>query len=94
MKKRLAFYFKKPHTMNIENFHIGRLIKEKLKEKERSVAWLSRQVGCNSCNLSRMLEEKYHIHSALLLHIAKVLDEDFFAHYSEMVKKHREEKNM
>ena len=80
--------------MNTENFHIGRLIKETLKEKERSVAWLARQVGRNGCNLGRTLNDDAHIHSELLFRIAKILDEDFFVHYSEMVRKHREEKNM
>jgi hypothetical protein len=84
------FYCKNPNTMNTENFHIGTLIEEKLKEKERSIAWLARKVGCNSCNLSRMLKTSFHIHSELLLRIAKVLDEDFFVHYSEMVRKNRE----
>jgi len=72
--------------MNKE-LHIGKLIIEKLKEKERSVSWLARQVGYDSCNLNRLLKSKYHIHSELLLNIAKALDEDFFAHYSIRWKK-------
>ncbi|MCL2511179.1 MAG: hypothetical protein FWF09_03925, partial [Bacteroidales bacterium] len=71
-------------------FHIGLLIRETLKEKERSVAWLARQVNCNSCNLSRTLKDNNHIHSELLLRIAKVLETDFFVHYSEIVRKHQE----
>ena len=86
-----AFSLQNPHTMKVENFHIGRLIKETLKEKERSIAWLARQVNCDSCNLSRTLKNETHIHSALLLEICIALDEDFFVHYSEIVRKKREE---
>ena len=67
--------------------HIGELILKSLKEKERSIAWLARQVNCNDANLGRHLKNSQHIHSELLLRISIVLEEDFFAHYSEVVKR-------
>jgi len=73
--------------MKPENFHIGHLIKEKLKEKGHSIRWLAQQVGRNDANLGRSLKNDQHIHSQLLLDICIVLEEDFFAHYSEIVRK-------
>jgi len=70
-----------------DNIHIGNLIFRKLKEKERSVAWLARQVNCDDANLGRLLKSNHHIHSELLLRISIALGEDFFTHYSEIVNK-------
>ena len=70
-----------------EEIDIGKLISLKLKEKERSVAWLARQLNCNDGNLGRMLKTHKHIHSELLLRISIALEEDFFARYSEIFKK-------
>ena len=74
-----------------DDIHIGRLICQKLKEKERSVAWLARQVNCDDGNLGRLLKNSQHIHSGLLLRISIVLEEDFFAYYSKIVRKKNEE---
>jgi len=79
-------FFNKKNAMH-EDIHIGKLIVEKLKEKERTVAWLARQVHCDDANLGRVLKNSQHIHSELLLRISIALDEDFFAHYSEIVRK-------
>ena len=68
--------------MNTENIHIGHLIKEKLKEQERSVAWLARQINYNDANLGRVLKENQHIHSELLIRISKTMKFDFFTYYS------------
>jgi len=67
--------------------HIGELILKSLKEKERNIAWLARKVNRNDANLGRLLKSSQHIHSELLLHISIALEEDFFAYYSEVVKK-------
>jgi len=68
-----------------ESIHIGSLISQKLKEQERSVAWLARKVNCDDGNLGRMLKNSQHIHSELLLRISFVMEEDFFSYYSEIV---------
>ena len=73
--------------MSNSEIDIGKLIIQKLKEKERSIAWLARHVNCDDGNLGRMLKSSRHIHSELLLRISIALEEDFFAYYSEAVKK-------
>jgi len=65
--------------------HIGKTILQKLNEKERTIAWLARQVNCNGGNLGRQLKNSPHIHSELLLRISKALKEDFFVCYSEIL---------
>ena len=70
-----------------DDINIGKLIIEKLKAKERSVAWLARQVNRNDANFGRLLKNSSHIHSELLLRISIALGEDFFAHYSDIVNK-------
>ena len=70
-------------TMRI---HIGKLILQKLDEKERSVAWLARKLSCDASNLGRVLNDSYFIHSQLLWRISKALNEDFFAYYSDALK--------
>jgi len=71
----------------IDNMHIGKQISLKLKEQERSVAWLARQLNCDDGNLGRTLKNSQHIHSELLLRISIALEEDFFARYSEILTK-------
>ena len=66
--------------------HIGELIIKKLEEKERSIAWLARQVNCDDGNLGRLLKNSPHIHTELLMRISMALEEDFFVYYSEMIK--------
>jgi plasmid maintenance system antidote protein VapI len=66
--------------------HIGKIILQKLKEKERSITWLAKKVNCDDSNLGRTLRNQQHIHSELLFRISTVLEEDFFAYYSEKLK--------
>jgi len=70
----------------MHNIHIGKIILQKLSEKERSIAWLARQIHCDDSNLGRQLKSSSHIHSELLLRISIALKEDFFACYSEKIK--------
>ena len=63
--------------------HIGELIIQRLKEKERSIAWLARQLSCDAANLGRLLKNNQHIHSELLKRISKALKENLFAYYAE-----------
>ncbi|MDR3287477.1 MAG: XRE family transcriptional regulator [Prevotellaceae bacterium] len=66
--------------------HIGKIILQKLKEKERSITWLAKKVNCDDSNLGRTLRNCDHIHTELLFRISVVLEEDFFACYSEKLK--------
>lgn len=61
--------------------HIGNLIKEKLRQQERSNAWLARKLFMDSSNVSKMLKRSY-IDTDLLLRISLILEEDFFLYYS------------
>ena len=61
--------------------HIGNLIKEKLRQQERSNAWLARKLFMDSSNVSKMLKRQY-IDTEVLLRISIILEEDFFVHYS------------
>jgi predicted transcriptional regulator len=60
---------------------IGKLVLQKLKEKERSIAWLAKKIPCDRSNLYKMLQ-KLHIPNNMLWRISKILDYDFFKHYS------------
>ena len=65
--------------------HIGRLIKEELARQERSVSWLSRQIGCSRQNMYFLLNRGF-IYTDLLLKISDALDYDFFKCYTDYRK--------
>jgi len=67
------------------DMHIGKLILQQLKEQERSVAWLARQVNVDGSNLGRLLKKSRHIHAELLWRISTALNVDFFVYYSELI---------
>ena len=62
---------------------IGALIFKKLKEKERTVVWLAKQVGCDESNLRKTLKNSRFIYCDLLFRISVALEEDFFIYYSQ-----------
>jgi plasmid maintenance system antidote protein VapI len=66
--------------------HIGKIILEKLKEDERSIAWLSRQIHLDSAHLGRLLHTSPHIHTNLLWRISIAMNTDFFICFSEQFK--------
>jgi len=70
----------------MKNININHLILNKLKDKERSVAWLARQIKHNSNNLRRILKNNKEIYPSLIFAISLALEEDFFAHYSQELK--------
>lgn len=72
---------------------IGSLIFQKLKEKERSIAWLAKKVGCDDSNLGKMLKSKRYIYPDLLLKISIALEEDFFAYYSQRLEDMKKRSN-
>jgi plasmid maintenance system antidote protein VapI len=65
------------------NLEIGELIFQKLKEKERTIVWLAKRVGCDDSNLGKMLKGTRYIHLDLLFRISSILEEDFFAFFSK-----------
>jgi len=72
-----------------EEIHIGQLIQAKLREDDRSIAWLARKLHCDRTNVYKIFR-KQHVEIVQLLQISLILHYDFFAHYSAYVHKHSE----
>jgi len=68
--------------MTEEEIHIGRLIRNKLKEEGRSVSWLAKKIHCKRDNIYKIFD-RTSVDTALLLRISFVLKTDFFACLSE-----------
>ena len=65
-----------------EKILIGEIIKQKLRDNDRSMAWLAKKVNCDSSNFCKKLNNN-HIDIDLLFRISEILQEDFFADYSK-----------
>ena len=65
---------------NIQDIDIGELIKGKLKEEKRSVAWLAKKVYIDPSNLHKRLKKK-SMDTDLLYRISKSLNYEFLEHY-------------
>jgi len=72
------------NKMHPKDIHIGQLIQLKLKNEQRSVAWLARQIPMDESGLRKQLKLQ-HIHCELLLQICKILKSDFFEYYSLII---------
>jgi len=79
--------------MNNYDIPIGELIFMTLKDKERSIVWLAKQIGCDDSNLGKMLKGKRYIYPDLLLRISVILEEDFFDFYSQKLKEIKKRSN-
>ena len=62
---------------------IGEIIKQKLTEHDRSISWLAKKVNLDSSNFLKKLNHN-NIELELLFRISKILQEDFFAHCSQL----------
>lgn len=69
--------------------HIGKKIKEKLKEDGHSVAWFASQICCTRTHAYKIFN-KENIDIELLRRISRVLDYDFFNDLSESFKQKRD----
>ena len=67
---------------NHKDIDIGSLILQKLQEKERTISWLARQIGCDDSNLGKTLRNSRYIYIDLLSRISTALEEDFFVYCS------------
>ena len=67
-----------------EKIPIGDLIVQKLKDNDRNISWLAQKVSCDRSNLYKRLINN-NIEIDLLFRISEILQEDFFACYSEML---------
>ena len=63
--------------------NIGQLIKQRLKERGRTVVWFAKQLSCSRTNVYKIFE-KTSLDTADLLRISLILDYDFFAEYSRL----------
>ena len=70
----------------MKDINISHLILQKLKEKERTVSWLARQIKYDSENLRKTLKNNHDIYTDLLYRISIALNEDFFAFYSQKLE--------
>lgn len=61
---------------------IGPLVKEKLKERRRTVVWFAARLGCSRTNVYKIFG-KPSIDAEELYKISKILDFDFFKVYSD-----------
>jgi len=75
-----------------EEISIGNLIKQKLKDNDRSMAWLAKKVNCDRSNFCKKLKNN-HIDIDLLFRISKILQEDFFAGCSKILRGEIHHKN-
>jgi len=71
---------------------INGLILQKLKEKDRSIAWLARKLHCDDANLGKTLKKSQFIYFDLLLRLSLALEEDFFAYGSQQLEKMKSSK--
>ena len=68
--------------MALKEFHVGKLIQERLKYEEHSVSWLARKLGCDRSNIYHIFARE-HLDSELLLKVSIVLNYNFFESYKE-----------
>ncbi|MDR1791846.1 MAG: hypothetical protein LBR36_00160 [Bacteroidales bacterium] len=68
-----------------KEIQIGICIKKILLERERSVAWLAKQIDYDRSDLNAMLNKKSDIRMSILYKISVVLKFDFFALYSKQL---------
>ena len=66
--------------------HIGKLIKEKVKEKNKTSVWLAQQMSYSRTNIYKLYDKK-SIDTDVLFRISAILDFDFFSLYSEHMLK-------
>jgi 3-methyladenine DNA glycosylase AlkD len=72
--------------MHEKDICMGDIILAKLKEEQRSIAWLAREIGADASNLRKQLKCQKDLHATQLREISKALKTDFFQYYSENLK--------
>lgn len=76
-----------PQRAPMDNeLHIGKTIKAELDRQGRKVSWLATQLNCTRDNCYKLFQRQW-IDTCTLLKVSKILNHDFFAHYSEYVSK-------
>lgn len=67
-------------------FHLGHIVRDKLKEQGRCVVWLSKKLNCSRSNLYLIFDKKY-IDCELLMRLSVIMEYDFFGSLSEYYRK-------
>lgn len=62
--------------------HIGKHIKQRLEELERSPGWLAKKINCDRTNIYKIFNRS-SIDTELLARISKALEYDFFIDLSK-----------
>ena len=65
---------------------IGKIIQQKLNEKDLTISWLARQICYDESNLCRKIKDN-NLSKELIYRISVVLKEELFSYYSEEAKK-------
>ncbi len=68
---------------------IGILIRQKLKERKRTIVWLAEKLSCSRTNVYKIFDKR-SIDTDYLLRISDILDYDFFKLYSDELKKRKD----
>ena len=68
--------------MKSNDIDIGKIIQKKIKEDGHSITWVARKMNCDRTNIYKIFQNS-HINTLQLLRISKVLNYDFFIHFSE-----------
>ena len=63
------------------DIHIGHLIQTQLKADQRSVGWLSREIGCTRNHVYKIFN-KSSLDSDLIFRISKAMNFNFFQYYT------------
>lgn len=68
---------------------IGLLIRQKLKEKKKTIVWLAEKLSCSRTNVYKIFNKR-SIDTDYLFRISDILEFDFFELYSEELKRRKE----
>ncbi|MDR2834615.1 MAG: XRE family transcriptional regulator [Bacteroidales bacterium] len=72
--------------MVLDEFHIGNIIKAKLDEQGRSIAWLASKLHIDKSAFGKSLKNN-NIKTEILIRISCILEYDFFKDISEYLNK-------
>ena len=65
--------------------HIGKIIRQELRNQGRSNVWLAKQLACHPRTIDKIFQKQF-IDSYQLFRISKALQHDFFKYYSKFVQ--------
>ena len=68
------------------DMHIGKIIRQKVKEQNKTSVWLAEQLSYSRTNVYKLYDKK-SIDTDVLFRISAILDFDFFSLYSDEVWK-------